>query len=57
MRTLLGIDVAVDTDALASAATTGNTTSVPVQVSVPSWSLPVSVALRGEPFPGWTVGV
>ena len=55
MRTLLGIDVAVDTDALAAAATTGKATSVPVQVSVPSWSLPVSVALHVDPFPGWTV--
>ena len=55
MRALLGIDVAVNTDSLASAATTGNATSVPVQVSVPSWSLPVSIALRVDPFPGWTV--
>ena len=55
MRTLLGIDVAVDTDALAAAATTGKTTSVPAQVSIPSWSLPVSIALRIDPFPGWTV--
>ena len=55
MRTLLGIDVAVDTDALAAAATTGKATSVPAQVSIPSWSLPVSVALRVNPFPGWTV--
>ena len=55
MRTLLGIDVAVDTDALAAAATTGQATSVPAQVSIPSWSLPVSVALRVNPFPGWTV--
>ena len=55
MRTLLGIDIAVDTDSLAAAATTGQATSVPVQVSVPSWSLPVSIALRVDPFPGWTV--
>ena len=55
MRTLLGIDIAVDTDALAAAATTGQATSVPAQVSIPSWSLPVSVALRVNPFPGWTV--
>ena len=55
MRTLLGIDVAIDTDALATAATTGQATSVPAQVSIPSWSLPVSVALRVNPFPGWTV--
>lgn len=54
MGTLLGIDVAIETDALA-AATTGTATSVPAQVSVPPWSLPVSVALRGEPFPGRTV--
>lgn len=55
MRTLLGIDVAVDTDVLATAATTGQATAVPAQVSIPSWSLPVSVALRVNPFPGWTV--
>ena len=55
MRTLLGIDVAVERDSLAFAATTGKATSVPAQVSVPSWSLPVSVALRVDPFPGWTV--
>ena len=54
MRTLLGIDIAVDIDSLA-AATTGNATSVPAQVSVPSWSLPVSIALRVDPFPGWTI--
>ena len=55
MRTLLGIDIAVDTDTLAAAATTGKATSVSAQVSVPSWSLPMSIALRVDPFPGWTV--
>ena len=55
LRTLLGIDIAVDTDTLAAAATTGRATSVSAQVSVPSWSLPVSIALRVDPFPGWTV--